>query len=235
MHDPGSRSAEWRGCAVASRRRHRPVLRNVGVRCGDDAAGEAGSRRRERAGRHAGAKDQLLSCGRRDRPAVCRRAGPRSGVTDIEGTCRVEAAVFRGADVDERGRRAEYNCHGVCPGGRRLDALGVVDCLAKAAAACRRDGDQIGVAGGILHRGDVGRRIVPPDREDIGIPCRLRLGVGHGHLRLRGLRRGGGYLNEGRCCIGVRYASQRAKPQEDGAREPRPLENGGSTAGVNEN
>ena len=96
------------------------------------------------------------------------------------GFAGIEAAVFRGADVDERCRRIEYDCHGVCPRGCGLDVLGVVDRLAKAVAACRRDGNLIGVPCGILDRGDVGRRVVPPDREDIGIPRHLRLCVGHG-------------------------------------------------------
>ena len=74
LHDPGRRSAECSRCAVASRHRHEPVLCNVAIRCGDDATGEAGSRRRELTGRRAGSKNQLLGCGRRDRLAVRRRA-----------------------------------------------------------------------------------------------------------------------------------------------------------------
>ena len=160
----------------------------------------------EPTGRHAGSKDQLLGCGRRDRPAVRRRAGSRSGATDIERICRVEAAVFRGADVDERCRHIECDCHGVCPRGRGLDVLGVVDRLAKAGAACRRDGNLIGVPCGIGDRGDVRCRVVPPDREDIGIPRHLCICVGHADLGLIGLRRGRTHLYE-RGCVGVRYGA----------------------------
>ena len=74
LHHPSSGSAECCRCVVASRRRHKPVFCNVAIRCGDDATGEAGSRRRELTGRRAGSKNQLLGCGRRDRLAVRRRA-----------------------------------------------------------------------------------------------------------------------------------------------------------------
>ena len=97
-------------------------------------------------------------------------------MTDIKRICRVEAAVFRGADVDERRRRIEGDRNGVCPGGGGLDVLGVVDRLAKTVAACCRNGNLICVACGIGDCGDCRCRVLPPDREDIGIPSTCAFG-----------------------------------------------------------
>src|SRR5262245_33871494 len=99
LHDPCSGSHQRCGSAVASRRRHDPVLGDVKIRGGYDTAREIRTWSREAASGHASSKYELAGRCSRNRPAVCCRAISRSRTANVQRVQGIETAILRGANI----------------------------------------------------------------------------------------------------------------------------------------
>ncbi len=110
-------------------------------------------------------------------------------MADVERVHGIEAAIFRSADINELCRYIKGDRYGIGPSGGRLDIFGVVDRLAEPGPTRDRDSKLVDVSGGVRDRGDVRSRVVPPDRQNIGVPCCLCARIRYRDLGLIGLRR----------------------------------------------
>ena len=155
----------------------------------DDARCETVGTAHEHARGHAGAEDHFARGGRCEVAAARGRPTPGRGRSGVERVHGIDAAVLRGAHIDEWNCTRELNRDDVRARGGCVDVLGVVDRLAQRRTTGERRSKLVHVPRTVGHRGDCRRGIVEADSDDVEVARALRLEIGHGNDTLTRLRR----------------------------------------------